>query len=504
MALSKKLTKNLWWILFFLGIVVLATLFPGGVLSAMPKPVEKTINSTEPIKQPTDAQISYVPLNDPVYLPLYDNPEPEQSVYLPLYDRESDQNNPLLGGSVYLPLYDSAAIDHYKPLLGKTPTPVTPTPTPMIHTVQRGEILASVALKYDITTEAILLANQLASSSNITVGQKLIIPEKPTTNLMEFHEVKAGEKLLGIAAKYRSSVEKILVANPMLDELKIGMVITVPVVFALAPTPAPVGSLTPVYHVVLPGESPLSIADQYNVSVEVLLATNQIINPRLMRIGTKLLIPPPDGLTLSVPITLHEIKEGETLIGLVSKYGSSIRDILFTNPHLKPDAIKSGELIAIPVIFPPKRPKPQPAGKPSVLPTPPANISTLAQQIVEVLNDQRVAHGLSPFKVDDKLAIAATIHAQDMVVQNFFAHINPNGQTLRQRLIENGFSSNIRAGENIQRNNQPASQTVNVAVKWLMNSSPHRKNILHESYTRVGVGVVKSEDVYTIVMDFVE
>ncbi|MDM8521055.1 LysM peptidoglycan-binding domain-containing protein [Anaerolineales bacterium HSG6] len=389
------------------------------------------------------------------------------------------------------------------PIPTSTPT-VTPTPTPNlpIHRVKPGEILASIALEYGVTTVSILLVNNLDHADELRLGQKLYIPENPVKSLTYKHLLVPSETLLGVAARYRSSVEDILDANPAMKpkQLKYGHLITIPVIFSLEPTPQPIVSPTPQYHVVQAGESPLVIANAYNISVEMLLAANQIVNPRQLRIGTTLTIPPPDGLTLGVPIMVHEIQTGESLIGIVSKYGSSIRDVLFTNPKLKPDQLEIGELVAIPVVFPPEKRKP----KSSVAILTPPQIAELATEAVEALNVERRANQLRLFTVDDRLSIAAIGHAQDMVVRDFFAHVNPDGITLRQRLIANGFPANVRAGENIQRNAQSASRTVDVAVQWLMNSPPHRKNMLHRHYSHVGIGIVEYRGVYTIVMDFSE
>ena len=44
------------------------------------------------------------------------------------------------------------------------------------HTVESGEVLSSIARKYNVTVEAIVQANQLANPDDLDVGQVLIIP----------------------------------------------------------------------------------------------------------------------------------------------------------------------------------------------------------------------------------------------------------------------------------------------------------------------------------------
>ncbi len=67
-------------------------------------------------------------------------------------------------------------------------------------------------------------------------------------------------------------------------------VASTPVIVA-SPTPTP----TPVTHVVVAGETLLSVALDYGVSLDALQLANPTIQPRFLSIGTVLLIPPPEG-----------------------------------------------------------------------------------------------------------------------------------------------------------------------------------------------------------------
>jgi LysM repeat protein len=65
------------------------------------------------------------------------------------------------------------------------PGAATPTTTPsqassVVHVVQRGEFVASIARKYGTTASAIISANNLVNPSFIYVGQRLIIPAGAT------------------------------------------------------------------------------------------------------------------------------------------------------------------------------------------------------------------------------------------------------------------------------------------------------------------------------------
>lgn len=476
--LKFKMANQLWWAASLLGVALLT------ILTQNLFRQQQLVDSFLTTKARADEVVAR-----------YDSTH-----YEPLTGLNVVHYSPLLGQETdYQPLL--------MPLLNETEQQAVATPPlpKVTHIVQKGEILASIALDYGVTTEAILAANKLPATASLNTGQPLIIPENPLSQSIITHRVRPGETLLGIATKYRSSIKDILTVNTQsnLKMLKPGSIITIPTVFGIEPALESVDELRT--HTILAGDTPLAIANRYDVSVQVLLAINEIDNPRRLSVGTELLIPPSDGLTLGVPVILHEFGEQDTLIGIVSKYGSSIRDVLYTNPDLTPDNLQQGQLVAIPIIFPPIQPNvPAEPTKPALPPPPPPEFPKLAMAAVEALNVERAAHGLKPLKSDDKLAALAVAHAQDMVLRKFFAHTTPDGVTLRQRLIKGGFPSNYIAGENIQMNSQPEHKTVQVAVEWLMNSPPHRKNILKPSFNHVGVGVVKSRYRYTLVMDFTE
>jgi LysM repeat protein len=63
-----------------------------------------------------------------------------------------------------------------RPTIGASPTPV-PQPTPLIHIVQPGESVWSIAQLYGVRRRDIAEANGLVDRNYIQVGQPLVIPE---------------------------------------------------------------------------------------------------------------------------------------------------------------------------------------------------------------------------------------------------------------------------------------------------------------------------------------
>lgn len=394
-----------------------------------------------------------------------------------------------------------------------TPLPATPSPSPeppfIFHTIQGGETLISIAAEYGVTSEALLAANDIRDPTNLQIGQSLLIPPHDGFRMpVVLHTIEPGDKLLSLATKYGSSVKDILAANPGLvpGSLAAGRAIAVPIIFSqVKPTPQREESSEEAYYIVQRGDIPLTIAAEFDVPVELLLTANDITNPTRLQVGQRLLIPSHEGITLGFPVVLHELLESDTLLGLATRYGSSVKDILAVNPDLVPSSLQPGDLVAVPVIFRQPRPTPEPDAVPAAPIEVSAPLVDLQQQMIEAVNAERQAQGLPPYLADEQLTRIAAAYAQDMVARDFFSHVSPEGQTLRDRFTGQGVTDALRVGENIQRNTRPLTETVQTALTWFMGSRPHRHNILHPNHNRIGVGIVEGPPGwYTFVLDFAQ
>lgn len=94
------------------------------------------------------------------------------------------------------------------------------------HTVKEGDTISSVAEKYNISLETILLANEISKTTVIKAGQKLII--LPTEGLL--HMVLKGDTISSIAKKYQSTSEDIISFNELADanDIYIGDILLIP------------------------------------------------------------------------------------------------------------------------------------------------------------------------------------------------------------------------------------------------------------------------------------
>ena len=58
-----------------------------------------------------------------------------------------------------------------------TAAPISNAPTYIEYTVQKGDLLNSIAKKYNVTTKDILAINQISNADSLTVGQVIRIPK---------------------------------------------------------------------------------------------------------------------------------------------------------------------------------------------------------------------------------------------------------------------------------------------------------------------------------------
>jgi len=94
------------------------------------------------------------------------------------------------------------------------------------YVVQEGDTASSIAASFGITTNTLLWANDLSSRSIIRPGDELII--LPVSGVL--HRVKSSETIGGIAKKYQSDQEEIIIFNdlPADGTIQIGQKLVIP------------------------------------------------------------------------------------------------------------------------------------------------------------------------------------------------------------------------------------------------------------------------------------
>ncbi|WP_427705244.1 CHAP domain-containing protein [Staphylococcus sp. Mo2-6] len=82
-----------------------------------------------------------------------------------------------------------------------------------IHTVKEDAKLSDIAQAFATTTNEIQLLNQLNDKVTVQAGEQLVLPDK------DIVEIKQGDTVLNIAAKYQLNLEQLYQLNPNLGEV---------------------------------------------------------------------------------------------------------------------------------------------------------------------------------------------------------------------------------------------------------------------------------------------
>lgn len=224
-----------------------------------------------------------------------------------------------------------------------------PCPGGTIYIVRPGDTLFRIARRFRTTIEAIIRANPILNVLNLRPGLPICIPGAAPFCSGFFYTVVAGDTLRNIAARYNTTVQAILQANPGLERgrLEVGQRICIPV-----PQPSPQPPPCPgfIYTIAL-GDNLFSIAIRYNTTVQAILQANPGLDPNRLFVGQRICIPVPQ----PAPCAGFEytIMAGDTLFGIAARFNTTVQAILQANPGLDPNRLFIGQQICIPVLRPP-------------------------------------------------------------------------------------------------------------------------------------------------------
>jgi spore germination protein len=143
---------------------------------------------------------------------------------------------------------------------------------------------------------------------------------------MQIYVVKPGDTLWRISQMHGVSIDQVVAANqlPNPNQLVVGQALVIP-------QPSP-------YHIIQSGEALWSIAQRYGVTVESLIIVNNIANPALIYPGQR----------LRIPTNMYTVKAGDTLWGIAQKNGIPFQDLVRINQIVNPAAIYPGQRLIVP------------------------------------------------------------------------------------------------------------------------------------------------------------
>ena len=166
--------------------------------------------------------------------------------------------------------------------------------------VKPGETLSEIAERYGTSVQRLMQLNGLRNPQDLWAGSRIQVPGAAgasgsggtrTTTVNANYTVKPGETLSELAERYGTSVQRLMQLNGLSSpqDLWAGSRIQVPVTrTSTAAAPKPAVNKNATQHKVQSGESLSVIANRYGVSLQNLVAINNISDPNQVVVGQTL------------------------------------------------------------------------------------------------------------------------------------------------------------------------------------------------------------------------
>ncbi len=229
------------------------------------------------------------------------------------------------------------------------------------YTVAKGDTLFSLARKFGISAEDIIMHNKGVELATLKEGDIICLPKggallreldidlpKSLVRKQEGdYTVKEDDSIVSIAEKFGISIEQLLFANSDLNPgyIRPNTVIIIP----SKDVPLP-GSYA---YTVKQGDTLLGILDDTNLSYGRLKLFNQNKDLTDLKEGDVIFIPnvrPSKGDKCKIGSYSYRIKQEDTLSSIAKKFNLSIEDLLRFNAFKDFNDLKPGSLICLPLL----------------------------------------------------------------------------------------------------------------------------------------------------------
>ena len=165
-----------------------------------------------------------------------------------------------------------------------------PDASHITHVVQPGETLSQIAVRYDISVQELIAANNINNADHIYIGQSLNIPGghsgSSSGGCSHIHAVRYGQTLSHIAVEYGVSITVLARLNNIqsADVIYVGQQICIPASGQQGGQPG--GT----WYEVQRGDTLGHIALRYGTTMQALIQDNDLSNADRLLVGTRLRI----------------------------------------------------------------------------------------------------------------------------------------------------------------------------------------------------------------------
>jgi len=241
------------------------------------------------------------------------------------------------------------------------------------YTVKSGDSLHLIAQRHNTTVAALLQRNNLPNGGRlIHPGQRLLVPStastpaapaKPAAPTTTTYRVAAGDTLIGIAKRHRTTARAIAALNKISvsSTIRVGQTLKVPTNGAAAAkatarsAPAPATTTT---YTVVAGDTLIGIANRHRTTARAIAALNKISVSSTIRVGQRLTLPgagtAPAATKAAAPspapatTTTYRVAAGDTLIGIANRHRTTARAIAALNKISVSSTIRVGQTLKVP------------------------------------------------------------------------------------------------------------------------------------------------------------
>ena len=225
----------------------------------------------------------------------------------------------------------------------------------MTYTVKQGDTLYGISNQYGVSVDDIIKLNNL-KSTNLNIGQVLKIPNISGTNPDNTftYIVKKGDSLYSIANIYDTNVNSLIkLNNHKSTNLSIGQALLIPEKYSI-PSNIP----NYINYTVKKGDNLYSIARNFNIDVATIVKDNSL-NTTNLSIGQNLKIRsknseaieecfgmeynPPDNISTSN----YTVVKGDSLYKIANKFNTSVSELIRLN-NLTSNNLSIGKVLKVP------------------------------------------------------------------------------------------------------------------------------------------------------------